>query len=127
MDDALVHHSSSAFTVDELAASLAVHREVQRQQLLDIFGFVEQPDDDTADEAIRKRSPAIDPPFGVFIRVNIRVGLEIYANAGVRIHDHAPVVIGRHVRLGPNVSLLTQGHDTDAQERRKGEVFCRAD
>jgi acetyltransferase-like isoleucine patch superfamily enzyme len=122
-DSTLVQDNSrSNFTVDNLAATLREHREAQRQQLLDLFGFVEpQPD---GDETTRLRAPAIDPPFGVFIGVNTRVGQEFYANAGVRIHDHAPVVIGRHVRLGPNVSLLTEGHDTDAERRRSGDVFA---
>jgi acetyltransferase-like isoleucine patch superfamily enzyme len=122
-DVTLVHNSAHS-TVHELAASLAVHREAQRQQLLDLFGYVEEAEPG-ADETVKTRSPAIDPPFGVFIGINIRVGREFYANAGVRIHDHAPVVVGRHVRLGPNVSLLTEGHDTDAEERRKGDVFAR--
>jgi acetyltransferase-like isoleucine patch superfamily enzyme len=121
-NETLVHDKSN-FTVEDLAKALRVHREAQRQQLLDLFGCVEQPDPGAA-EAARRRSPAIDPPFGVFIGINIRIGKEFYANAGVRIHDHAPVVIGRHVRLGPNVSLLTEGHDTDAEARRKADVFA---
>lgn len=119
----LVHNSAHS-TVDELAASLAVHREAQCQQLLDLFGSVEAAEAST-DKTIKTRSPAIDPPFGVFIGINIHVGREFYANAGVRIHDHAPVIMGRHVRLGPNVSILTEGHDTDAEERRKGDVFAQ--
>lgn len=61
----------------------------------------------------------------MFVGINTRVGREFYANAGMRIHDHAPVVIGRHVRLGPNVSLLTEGHAMDAEERRCGDVMAR--
>jgi acetyltransferase-like isoleucine patch superfamily enzyme len=122
MDGALGHDQSN-FMAEDLAKVLSVHREAQRRQLLDLFGSVEQPDRG-ADEAVRRRSPAIDPPFSVFIGINIRIGQEFYANAGVRIHDHAPVVIGRHVRLGPNVSLLTEGHDTDAEARRRGDVFA---
>jgi acetyltransferase-like isoleucine patch superfamily enzyme len=121
-DPTLVHTSAYA-TVDELAASMAAHREAQRQQLLDLFGYVAAAEAG-ADEAATRRSPAVDPPLAVFIGINIHVGREFYANAGVRIHDHAPVIIGQHVRLGPNVSLLTEGHDTDAVERRKGDVFA---
>lgn len=94
-----------------------------REQLLDLFGFVEPADAD-ADETMRLSAPAVDPSFGVFIGVNIRIGHEFYVNAGVRIHDHPPVVIGRHVRLGPNVSLLTEGHNTDAVARRRGDVLA---
>lgn len=60
----------------------------------------------------------------VFIGINSRVGREFYANAGVRIHRHAPVVIGRHVRLEPNVGLL-KGHTMGAEERRRGDVITR--
>jgi maltose O-acetyltransferase len=74
---------------------------------------------------VQKRSPAIDSSFGMFVGINTRVGRELCANAGVRIHDHALVVIGRYVRFGPNVSLLTEGHATDAEERMRGVVVAR--
>lgn len=61
----------------------------------------------------------------MFVGINTRVGWEFYANAGVRIRGHALVVIGRHVRLGPNVSLLMEGHAMDAEERRRGDVVAR--
>ena len=118
-------HDTPHFAVDMLVSTLSKRRESQRLQLLDLFGYVEPADRD-ADEAMRTRAPAIDPPFGVFIGINIRVGQEFYANAGVRIHDHAPVVIGRHVRLGPNVSLLTEGHAMEAEERRRGDVYAKS-
>lgn len=123
-DQTLVHNSAHS-TVDELAASLTVHREAQRQLLLDLFGSVEAAEAG-ADETIKTRSPAIDPPFGVFIGINIHVGQEFYANAGVRIHDHAPVIIGRYVRLGPNVSILTEArHGCRGEEERRR--LCRTD
>lgn len=78
-----------------------------------------------ADPTVQKRSPAINPTFTVFTSINTRVGREFYANAGARIHDHAPVVIGRHVRLGPNVSLLTEGHTIGVEEWRRREVVAR--
>ncbi len=43
----------------------------------------------------------------------------------MRIHDHAFVVIGNNVRLGPGVSLLTEGHPPDAVVRRAGVVFAK--
>jgi acetyltransferase-like isoleucine patch superfamily enzyme len=78
-----------------------------------------------ADPTVQKRSPAINPTFTVFTSINTRVGREFYANAGARIHDHALVVIGRHVRLGPKVSLLTEGHTIGVEEWRRREVVAR--
>jgi acetyltransferase-like isoleucine patch superfamily enzyme len=119
-------HDAADFTVDDTAASLAEHREAQCQQLLDLFGYVEPPDPVAlADPMVQKRSPAIGLLFGMFVGINTRVGREFYANAGVRIHDHAPVAIGRHVGLGPNVSLLTEGHAMDAEEWMRGVVVAR--
>jgi len=64
-NEALLYDISN-LTVDDLAAALRAHRASQREQLLDLFGFVEPADAD-ADEAMRLRAPAVDPPFGVFI------------------------------------------------------------
>src|SRR5437763_1925888 len=70
LDEALIHDAAN-FTVDDMAASLAAHREAQRQQLLDLFGYVESPNPATlADQNVQKRSPAIDSPFGVFVSIN---------------------------------------------------------
>lgn len=125
LDEALIHDAAD-FTVDDTAASLAEHREAQCQQLLDLFGYVELPDPVAlADPMVQKRSPAIGLPFGTFVGINTCVGREFYANAGVRIHDRAPVAIGRHVRLGPNVSLLTEGHTIGVEEWRRREVVAR--
>ena len=124
MDETLVQDIKK-LDIGSLAATSEEHRESQRQQLLDLLGYVE-PADPSADQVTRRRAPAIDPPLGVFIGINVRIGREFYANAGVRIHDHAPVIIGNHVRLGPNVSLLTEYHPNDAAERRRGDVLAKS-
>ena len=64
LDEALIHDAAN-FTVDDMAASLAARLEAQRQQLLDLFGYVEPPDPAAlADPTVQKCSPAIDSPSG---------------------------------------------------------------
>jgi hypothetical protein len=67
MLDETIIHGAANFTVESMAASLAA----QRQQLFDPFDPVA-----LVDLTVQKRSPAIDPPFGVFISINTRVGRE---------------------------------------------------
>ena len=68
---------------------------------------------------------AIEAPFHITFGFNTKVGSHFYGNANLRIHDHAFVVIGNQVRVGPNVSLLTEGHDVDIILRRDGYVTAK--
>ncbi len=45
----------------------------------------------------------IRPPFRCDYGANIRMGARCFANTGLVALDAAPIVIGDHVQLGPNV------------------------
>lgn len=49
---------------------------------------------------------------------NISIGDYFAANYNLVILDCAPVTIGDHVLIGPNVTLATPFHPYDAEERR---------
>lgn len=60
----------------------------------------------------------IRPPFLVDYGFNIRIGAHGYANLGLVALDVAPITIGDHVQIGPNVQLLTPNHPVDPDPRR---------
>lgn len=67
----------------------------------------------------------LEPPFRCDYGYNIFLGDGFYANYNLTVLDCAKVVIGNHVFIGPNVSLLTAGHPLDPQLRNSGLEFAR--
>lgn len=65
----------------------------------------------------------IEPPFYCDYGKNITVGEEFYANFHCTILDVGPVVIGDHVKFGPNVSLYTAGHPLHPDSRNSGYEY----
>ncbi len=59
----------------------------------------------------------ITPPFFCDYGWNIHIGEKFYCNTGCIILDAAPVTIGNHVLLGPNVQIYTATHALDPDER----------
>lgn len=62
-------------------------------------------------------NPWIEPPFAVDYGWNITIGDDFYANFGCTILDVAPVTIGHHVLLAPNVQIYTATHPLEANLR----------
>lgn len=62
----------------------------------------------------------IEPPFYCDYGENICVGDQVYFNFNCVVLDPAPVKIGDHVLLGPNVQIYTASHPLDWKERREG-------
>ncbi|XDF76575.1 sugar O-acetyltransferase [Aliivibrio fischeri] len=60
---------------------------------------------------------AIVPPFYCDMGKNIHFECGGFLNSGVKILDLAPVFIGAHVQVGPNVVISTAGHPFDLAER----------
>lgn len=60
----------------------------------------------------------IKPPFFVDYGQYISVGAGTFVNYGLVALDVAPITIGRDVKIGPNVQLLTPTHPVDAELRR---------
>lgn len=43
----------------------------------------------------------------------------------LQLHDNAPIKIGNHVLIGPNVTIVTPTHDTNAVIRNQGGSLAR--
>lgn len=55
---------------------------------------------------------------------NISIGHDTFINFNLTILDEAPVTIGNHVFIGPNVSIFTACHPLDAEERNTGDEWA---
>ena len=60
------------------------------------------------------------PPVRVDYGENITVGEGTFANYGLVALDVAPITIGAHCQIGPNVQLLTPVHPLEPTPRRAG-------
>lgn len=59
-------------------------------------------------------------PFHCDFGCNIEIGEDFVGNFNLTILDEAPVTIGHHVFIGPNVSLCTVTHAFHADQRNEG-------
>ena len=62
----------------------------------------------------------INQPFRCDYGENIHVGHHFFANFNLTILDEAEVRFGNHVFIGPNVSIYTECHQLEQEERDKG-------
>ena len=62
----------------------------------------------------------IEAPFHCAYGVNIHLGDHVYMNAGCTILDTAPVRIGAHSMLGPQVQIYCPQHHKDRALRTAG-------
>jgi maltose O-acetyltransferase len=62
----------------------------------------------------------IRPPLACDYGSFLHVGEHTFVNFGLVALDAAPIVIGDHVQIGPNVQLLTPTHPLDPDLRRDG-------
>jgi maltose O-acetyltransferase len=62
----------------------------------------------------------IRPPLACDYGSLIHVGAHTFVNFGLVALDPAPITIGDHVQIGPNVQLLTPTHPLDPDRRRHG-------
>ena len=65
----------------------------------------------------------MEPPVWFDYGVNISVGAVLLKNFGLTVLDSAPVVIGDHVQIGPNVDIYTATHPLDPAARATGLEF----
>ena len=65
----------------------------------------------------------IEPDFHCDYGTNITVGEDFYANFNLVILDVAPVTIGDHVMIAPNVSIYTAGHPLHPDSRNSGYEY----
>ena len=57
------------------------------------------------------------PPFYTTCGRNITIGRNVFINQNCTLYDLAPVSLGDDVLIGPNVSLITDGHPVAPSER----------
>lgn len=58
------------------------------------------------------------PPFHTTCGRRIAVGRNVFINQNCTFYDLAPITIGDDVLIGPNVSLITDGHPIAPTQRR---------
>jgi len=66
----------------------------------------------------------INAPFRCDYGCNIHVGEDFFANFNLTILDEAPVTIGSHAFIGPNVSIFTACHPLDSEARNTGAEWA---
>lgn len=89
-----------------------LEREKRLQIIHELFGSV-------------GKSPSILPTFQCDYGKNIHIGDHFLMNYNGIILDIAPVIIGNHVMIGPNVLITTVGHPLNALERRKNLAIAQ--
>ena len=62
----------------------------------------------------------ICPPLYCTYGRHINLGKDSYINMGATLLDNAPIRIGAHVMIGPNVQIYTAAHALEADERIQG-------
>ncbi|MGU5658636.1 sugar O-acetyltransferase [Aeromonas veronii] len=62
----------------------------------------------------------ICPPLYCTYGRHIHLGKDSYINMGATLLDNAPIRIGAHVMIGPNVQIYTAAHALEADERIQG-------
>lgn len=62
----------------------------------------------------------VTQPFQCEYGDHLRLGSFTFVNFGLVALDCAPITIGDHVQIGPNVQLLTPVHPTEPEPRRAG-------
>lgn len=67
----------------------------------------------------------ITPPFQCEFGKPISIGKQTFLNMNVIMLDNAPIIIGDHVLIGPNVQFYTASHSLDFESRRRWETFSK--
>ena len=60
------------------------------------------------------------PPVHCDHGLRLRLGTDVFVNAGCTLNDMGGIEIGDRTLVGPSVSLLTSGHPTPVADRRAG-------
>lgn len=96
----------------------------KRNEFLDEFNQTSYGDFKKREELIRAifkqvgKNACINKPFHCDYGCHISVGDYFFANFNCMMLDVAPITIGNHVFLAPNVSIFTAGHPISAKIRQ---------
>lgn len=83
-------------------------------------------EDAAADDLLARLLPqrgegvVIRPPLTLDYGTRLTIGTGTFINAGLTALDVAPITIGAHCQIGPNVQLLTPLHPLEPGPRRAG-------
>jgi len=69
-------------------------------------------------------NPEVNAPLLCDYGYNIHVGDDFYANYNLVVLDAAPVRIGDHCFIAPNVAIYTAGHPLHADPRNRGYEYA---
>lgn len=67
----------------------------------------------------------VEPPFYCDYGYNIKAGHHLFMNFNCCILDVAPVTLGNHVMIGPNVQIYTATHPLEYKKRNSGKEFAK--
>lgn len=105
-DDTLIELQRERHTLMEQYNATPVADPLGRRALLiELFGAV--------GDDVEVRAPVY-----VDYGSNVRLGTWVFLNYGCQLADVAPITIGDHCQVGPNVQFLTPVHPLDAQRRK---------
>ena len=65
-------------------------------------------------------------PFYIGYGLHIHLGSQVYINSNVTLQDNAPIHIGAHTMVGPNVQFYTANHPLEAKRRSQGYEIAKA-
>ncbi|MBO9533036.1 MAG: L,D-transpeptidase family protein [Solirubrobacteraceae bacterium] len=85
----------------------------------EIRGLVAELTGRPANESLR-----LVPPFWSDCGANLRIGERVFINHGCTVNDLGGITIGDDVMIGPNVQLISSGHPTDPERRRREVVVA---
>jgi maltose O-acetyltransferase len=112
-DEELVEASARALDLVQAYNATTARQEPLRRTLLEqLLGSIGE-------------GTVIRPPLQVDYGANIRVGARTFVNVGLVALDVAPITVGDHVQIGPNVQLLTPTHPIEPELRRAGWEAAR--
>ena len=106
---ALLRAEELCFRLNQLPPSRREERETIIRQL---FGRV-------------GKAPCLHSPFHCDFGTQISIGDHFVGNFHLTILDEAPVTIGNHVYIGPNVGIYTVHHALLADQRNEGIMQSR--
>lgn len=99
---------------------------VRCHTLMDVFNATASDDQEGRARALADllgevgENAEVRPPLHVDYGHRITLGEGVFVNFGAAMLDVAPIRIGAHTQMGPNVQLLTPTHPLDPAERKAG-------
>ena len=104
---------------------------LENKKLMDEYNRCNTVDIDKRKEILKKLFGEIDksvdilPPFTCDYGNHIKIGKHSFINHNCTILAQAKVNIGNYVRIAPNVSIYTVGHNEHPEKRKAGYCYAK--